>query len=448
MKKEMPDEMEERPAIEHSKDNDSGADNSTTAAGPRFVTEFVEDDIETGEVLEVSLRELVDLPSTSYATFGIYKYPAKFIPQIPVYVLERYAEDDMTVFDPFAGCGTTGLVSRLYGLEYELWDLNPILDLLHRVAIAPPQSYNVDDLINRLSVHETYYHPEWANFDYWFAEPFKEFLKHVWGSYHEINDTNKKELLAVPLLNVSRYFSYDDMGRMKLSKSPKSEERVENILKKNWKALFYSMLKKEITDLLERQEEYHTFNPRDVDSIIHAGIDSLNYDLGQSKDILVTSPPYMQSQEYMRQAKMDLFWLGYSDEDVRILSRKEIPYRDISETDIYSQTYKRMRRGVQEDHIQDVYDNYFRGVTMALQRLSEDINSFLFFFVGRPSMRGRPVPIDEILTEHFTELGWVHKGTLVDTIVSRRMFSYGVNPATNMKDNRSSRESLVVLKRN
>lgn len=434
----MPGEREKHP----SKD-DLG--NSTKR--PSFVTEFPEDDTKSGVRLDVSLRELVDFPSTSYATFGIYNYPAKFIPQVPAYVLERYAESDMTIFDPFAGCGTTGLVSRLYGLQYELWDLNPILDLLHKVAITRPEPYDIDDLIERFCFYEGKYHPNWDNYDYWFADPFKDFLQGIWGAYHDIDEEEKKELLAVPLLKVSRHFSYDDMGRMKLSKSPKSEKRVADILDKDWQKLFYSMLKDEMTDLLERQEEYYSLNPKDVESTIHAGIDSLTSDLRDNRDILVTSPPYMQSQEYMRQAKMDLFWLGYSDEDVRSLSRMEIPYRDISETDIYSETYRRMRKSVEEDHIQEVYDNYFKGVIKALQRLSEDINHYLFFFVGRPSMRGRPVPIDIILKEHFTELGWTHEGTLVDTIVSRRMFSYGVNPATNMKDNRSSKESLLVLKR-
>jgi len=423
-------------------------DAGNSGSKPEFVTDFPEDNLESGERLDVSLRDLVDFPSTSYATFGIYKYPAKFIPQVPAYVLERYAQSNMTVFDPFAGCGTTGLVSRLYGLEYELWDLNPILDLLHRVAVAPPKSYDVDDLMERLSADEVMYNPKWGNYDYWFADPFKAFLQQVWGSYHAIDEEEIRNLLAVPLLKVSRHFSYDDMGRMKLSKSPKSEKRVEDILKKDWETLFYSMLKDEITDLLERQEEYYSLRPKDVDSTIHAGIDSLTFDLHHNRDILVTSPPYMQSQEYMRQAKMDLFWLGYSDEEVRALSRMEIPYRDVSKTEIYSETYGRMRKSVEEDHIQEVYDNYFRGITKALQHLSEDVDRYLFFFVGRPSMRGRPVPIDIILQEHFTELGWKHEGTLVDTIVSRRMFSYGVNPATNMKDNRSSEESLVILKRN
>ena len=77
---------------------------------------------------EVSFRKLTnDIPSTTYATFALYRYPAKFIPQVIAYTLRRYARPGMTVFDPFAGYGTVGVVSKIYGLDYELWDLNPFL---------------------------------------------------------------------------------------------------------------------------------------------------------------------------------------------------------------------------------------------------------------------------------------------------------------------------------
>ncbi len=57
-----------------------------------------------------------EIPSTTYATFAIYKYPAKFIPQVIAYVLKKYAKPGMKIFDPFAGYGTVGVVSRVYGL--------------------------------------------------------------------------------------------------------------------------------------------------------------------------------------------------------------------------------------------------------------------------------------------------------------------------------------------
>ncbi|MGC9001310.1 MAG: hypothetical protein ACP5J2_10140, partial [Caldisericum sp.] len=59
-------------------------------------------------------NSIPEIPSTTYGTFAIYKYPAKFIPQVIAYALKKYAKPGMKIFDPFAGYGTVGLVARIY----------------------------------------------------------------------------------------------------------------------------------------------------------------------------------------------------------------------------------------------------------------------------------------------------------------------------------------------
>src|SRR3972149_12025103 len=99
----------------------------------------------------VSFRALVpEIPSTTYATFGLYKYPAKFIPQVIAYALRTYGQPGMSVFDPFAGYGTVGIVARVYGNNYELWDLNPLLKTFHTIATLEPETLNDLDIDNVL----------------------------------------------------------------------------------------------------------------------------------------------------------------------------------------------------------------------------------------------------------------------------------------------------------
>ncbi len=40
---------------------------------------------------------------TYYATHGLYWYPARFIPHVVRYFIERYTKPGDLVFDPFAG---------------------------------------------------------------------------------------------------------------------------------------------------------------------------------------------------------------------------------------------------------------------------------------------------------------------------------------------------------
>ena len=412
-----------------------------------------------GEEKKVVFRNLVRLPSTSYATFGLYRYPAKFIPHVIAYVLENYARPKMKVFDPFGGYGTVGVVSRIYGYDYELWDLNPLLETFHSVATLKPEEVDVKDLLSQMIISEEEYVPKWSDrFDrsgqirtglhYWYPQEFLPLLFKVWGFYHSLDDDEYlKLILTIPLIKTTRYFSYDDMQRQKLSKSPKSKKRIGSLLNSAWRTRFYQMVSKEMRKVVKRIREYWKLSPKQVGAVVKSGIDTLTTELEEERDLLITSPPYLQSHEYIRQAKMDLIWLGYSEDEVRKLSKLEIPYRDVESQSINSETFHKWRDAIEEEHLQKVFERYFWGVLGALTRLQKQISSYLFLFVGRPSMRGRPVPIDRIFAEHFTALDWIHEVTLRDTIVSRRMFFYRVNPATGLKDRRTQMENLVILKR-
>lgn len=396
---------------------------------------------------EVVFRESKRVPSTTYATFSFYNYPAKFIPQVITYVLDRYAHPGMKVFDPFAGYGTAGLVSKIYGYDYELWDLNPLLETLHDIAILKPKKIDTEEVLKQMANSDERFVPQWSNLHYWFPEEFLQFLYKVWGFYHSCTDTYVKLLLTIPLLNTTRHFSYDDMQRQKLSKSPKSKKRIDSLLSQNWQSQFYQMLKKSIERVQKGMHEYWELSPKKVGSIVKGGVDSFTMELGEEKDILITSPPYLQSQEYIRQAKINLFWLGYSENEVKKLSKLEIPYRNIEPQPIYSETFSKYKEKIEKPHLRKTFDRYFWGTLGTLSRLQDRISSYLFLLVGRTSMQGQPIPIDHILAEHFTSMNWEHKVTLIDKIKSRRMFKYGNNPASNSKDERTKTENLVVLKR-
>jgi hypothetical protein len=398
---------------------------------------------------EVMFREMIkEIPSTTHATFGLYNYPAKFIPQIIAYVTQKYAMPGMSLFDPFAGYGTVGVVSKVYGHDYELWDLNPMLEKLHEIAIMDLiEGVDTKSILEELKDSNESFSPDWENIDYWFPTEFIPSLSKVWGYYHACNDEYVKKLLLIPLLKVTRTFSYNDNQRQKLSRSPFAHRRVEKLLSNGWRAAFYSMIKSELNQLIVKLKQYEDLKPQRVKHTVRGGMDVMNASLTTNHDILITSPPYLQAQEYIRNSKMDLFWLGYSAAYIKELSKKEIPYANVEETPIYSKTYKEYREMIKEPHLLKVYDRYFFGVLGSLSRFSQNINSRMCLFVGSANIRNKNIPIHQIFSEHFTELGWKHETTLVDTIVSKRLFNYRVNPATGKVDNRMSKEYMIVLKK-
>lgn len=235
--------------------------------------------------------EVNEIPSTTYGTFAIYKYPAKFIPQVIAYILKKYAKPGMKIFDPFAGYGTVGIVSRIYRYNYELWELNPIIEVIHKTAIMKPLKINIRNLLEELRKSREEFVPKWSNLDYWFPEEFLSILSKAWGFVHSLNDDVAKYILIIPLLKVTKYFSYADEKIHKLYKSKYAKKKVEDLLKRNWKMLFYEMLEREVCNLIRKIEEYNKLKPKDVEYKLKV-VDTLNEQLYDDINILITSPPY------------------------------------------------------------------------------------------------------------------------------------------------------------
>ena len=388
-----------------------------------------------------------EIPSTTYGTFAIYKYPAKFIPQVIAYVLKHYGRPRMKIFDPFAGYGTVGIVARVYGYDYELWDLNPIINVIHDTAIIKPPRVNLLKLLKELKSSKKEFIPKWSNLSYWFPEEFIPVLSKAWGFVHSLEDESKY-LFLIPLMNVTRYFSWGDEKVHKLYKSKYSRRKIENLLNGDWKEIFYKQLEKEVCMLLKKIQEYNRLNPREVTYRIRSVIDTLQEGLDNKVNILITSPPYLQAQEYIRSTKLELFWLGYDESYIRELSRKEIPYRSVEKIKIYSEKYHEFKEKIKEEHLKKIYEKYFSAILNAFSTLADMVENYMCIFVGPAKIRTTSIPIDEIIVEHLKESGWSHEVTFVDTIVSRVMFESKINPASGKKDSRIKTEHLIVLKRN
>ncbi|MEO0143476.1 MAG: hypothetical protein ABIL89_00490 [candidate division WOR-3 bacterium] len=140
-----------------------------------------------------------------------------------------------------------------------------------------------------------------------------------------------------------------------------------------------------------------------------------------------------------------MFWLGYSEDYIKNLSKKEIPYRKVKEIEICSRKYHEFREKIKEEHLRILYERYFNAILFIFSELGKKVENYMCIFVGPAKIRAIPIPIDEIIIEHLQEYGWKHEITYIDKILSRVMFESNVNPATGLKDSRIKTEHLVVL---
>ena len=395
--------------------------------------------MESSKYKYVLFRELVKL-KTDYATHNLYPYPAKFIPNVVRYFLETYTKEGQTVFDPFAGSGTVGIEAEITGRNYILWDLNPVLEILTRAETwkgeINEKLFEVDFNYPKVFV------PKWKNLTYWYPKEFIETLSRLWGYYHD----HPNPLLAIPLFRISKYFSYADFEYMHYYKSKVSVRRVNELLKGNWKEEMKDLYYKEVERIIRKVREFQSMCRCVSEGVVKGGVDVLT-EIPPNADAVITSPPYLRAFDYIRAFRIELFWLGFTEEEVRRLRRKQIPYNRPPAVEIRSNTYKEYLRKVKSLNRKDVlkiYLNYFNSLVYFFNKVRANV---IGIFVGPVKIMGIRIPIDEILKEHLESTGWKHEVTYIDRIVVGRLKKVKINPAIGTEDERTPTEHLLVMKR-
>ena len=378
---------------------------------------------------------------TDYVTHGLYWYPARFIPHVVRYFIENYTKTGDLVFDPFAGSGTVAIEAEITGRNYVVWDLNPITELLVKA-----ETWRGDINEKMFEVDFEYpkrFIPRWDNLYLWHPREFVDALGKLWGYYHD----HPNPLLAIPLLRITKYFSYAEIEFPKPYRSKVALERVKELLSSDWLQKMKDMYRQEVERVIKKVREFQRLCKCVPKGEVRGGVDVLNAELPRV-DAVITSPPYLQAQEYIRTFSMELHWLGYTDAEIRRLKSKEIPYNTPPIVTVNSQAYRKYRefvKSIGDPRLLQIYDVYFKSMAHFLGKVNAKI---IGLFVGPVKVKTTRVPLDEIFREHLESLGWSHEVTLIDTIVSRRLAQVRINPATGLEDERTPTEHLLIMVRN
>ena len=97
-------------------------------------------------------------------------YRACFKPQLPAFFIEHLTASGATVYDPFAGRGTTPIQAALMGRRVIANDVNPLTAMLVRPRLSPPTIQAIADRLDALDLagepvapdHDllAFYHPD------------------------------------------------------------------------------------------------------------------------------------------------------------------------------------------------------------------------------------------------------------------------------------------------
>jgi len=392
--------------------------------------------------VEISFRNKYPQMTTTYASHGMYYYPARFIPQVVRFFIDNYTKENEWIIDPFAGSGTVGVEALITNRNAICLDLNPVME-----ALIEAKTYILDEYPNIFQYYNlesaTIYEPKWSKIEEWYPYEFLEVLKKLWGIYYE----NPHPLVLIALFKTSRKFSLADDQVPKIFRSKKKKSEIEEMIKKgNYKETVLNFFIKTVKDIYKSSAEFKTYH-KGGKCIAKGGIDIVNYEFDDEVNHLLTSPPYGMAHEYIRSFKLELAWLGYDDKQIRELGKLEIPYRhekSIPKINIESETYEKYYNMIREKNpkLANVYEKYFTSVLGVFERLGKNVTDYLGIFVGNASFSGISPLYDIIFIEHLENHGFEHVVTYVDTIKSRKLFKNRKNASPNGIET----ENLVILK--
>ena len=438
------------------------------------------------------------IPPVNYLTHNLYSYPAKFIPHVPYYVVSKFMKkDNGVVLDPFAGSSSTAIEALHLGHNSICIDINPLTNFLtetktqritFNLAQQTPMKLdgflgaNDDKSINTKSknIHlkkfieeirknDESFHPKWKNIDHWYPVEFKHILAKIWGYIYSIEDKYPRDfmnLVKLTALYVSRYLSYGARDVPKLFRSKRRIKQVEELRKKvkanpnipydtfrrillkylsQMKQLAKILENKNITPKYEYEITSNNFqsNTSNIRKIVCLGdTDVLSYNFPVDEefiDLIITSPPYIYAQEYIRSTKLDLYWMNLVD-DVRVreLTKKELGTKKNTDIELVKtklgnissfnstaeilENRERKKYGKLGKYTKQAY-NFFYDMYLSIEKLNSYIKQTGTFglFIGNPTVLGYQVPCNKIFYEIFLDLGLNIKEFGYDEIVSPRL---------------------------
>ena len=257
----------------------------------------------------------------SYATHGIHKYPAKFIPQIPRYCIEAYSRPGDLVLDPFMGSGTTLLEAYIAGRNSCGIDIHPLARLIAKVKITPLDPEVLSSLAERLlediredeeNVDE--WVPEIPNREHWFRPRVLKDLARIKKNVWAMRRGDYQDFFKICFSSIIRKVSNSDDDSL-IPEVTSFQRKLDEQGKTSYDSLarFENTVRNKLLDAadlwrlsLEVVEKYG--NAPEIRII---GRDARDIDLRDGAvDLAVTSPPYVSAVHYVSVHKLEMFWLN------------------------------------------------------------------------------------------------------------------------------------------
>lgn len=412
-------------------------------------------------------KEVRGLPKVDKGRHYIHPYPAKLLAEIPLFFLANdiFSKRGETVLDPFCGSGTVLLEASRIGRECIGVDSNPLARLITRVKLNTVRETDVRHALavvcDSFPTVASMPYPDVVNIDYWFHPHVKKQLGKLSAALERIPASNVKKYLQVCLSCCVKDVSNADPRlsvpvALRANQYPPKHPLRHKTIKRLAKLRRINVLKRfcEIANnnlsFVSRPPEKRPGNRL----LLLSDAKRITQTLRQaSVELIITSPPYLGAQKYVRASSLNLGWLRMSPRDglrklegmtigrehFRKNSHAKLPPTGIPEADRRITTVA--KQNPVRAKIANTYINEMRTVIEEIQTVLRP-GGHMILVVGNNHLCGKPFPTERYLREIAESEGFVTRLRLVDTIKSR-----GLMTKRNKTANVISREWILVLQK-
>lgn len=237
------------------------------------------------------------------------RYPAKMVSRLADRLIHRYADGAATLLDPFAGSGAILVAGKRHGIAVSGADINPISALFTRVKLDGFEAKAARRLLDQVLKHaegsNARFDIRWPEKTYWFTARTIDKFEAIRAALLQLSLPESAEKIAV-LLCVSlavRTCSRADQ------RSPKPFISKRAIATR--RRVHFDPMKIVSALLDELSTHYGSTIP------VRQSAHFLIADLAQKHSLsklpfqsrIITSPPYLNAQDYFRNFKLELYIL-------------------------------------------------------------------------------------------------------------------------------------------
>ena len=347
---------------------------------------------------------------TAYITHGYHRYPAKFIPQIVSRLAEKYTNEGDLIVDPFGGCGTTLVESKVMGRLSVGVDINPVAVLITKAKITPIDPQKIEKAfaflkgkLDTYSKDTKVITPEHERIDYWFKPEEKRKLAFIFDEITKLKDQDIRDFFYCGFSNILKNCSIwlqksnkptRDLNKKPSDPIPTFYKQIKMMIKGN--ARFYELLKEK--NYLEIPSQVYCTDAREIPV------------KDNSVSLIVTSPPYVTSYEYADLHQLTALWLEYT-KDLSYFRKRFIgtSYHNKKDLNLNSELAEEIRNELlkKDKKTAEEVSTYFSEMNQVFVEMKRMLKKGgkTCIVIGNTSLKGVEILNAEVFAEQLQNLG-------------------------------------------